>query len=131
MTNVATKWYATKGGKIGIFAGLTVLTVGTILLVRYFKNNSPEKKLAEMADKIKDQVEKDPELSKTTENKADLPNGGIGCGEVKTSFDRTYNYVKCDGVWYTISKDRSVIPTWKSLADNKTATDLLNNKYPS
>lgn len=136
------KWYKTTGGKIGIAIGVAVVIIGSALGIKYLVKKGAEKK----DDKqIGDQTT-NPETSPTnttpktepvktepTQNEKpnpDLPNNGVGCGPVRTAFDRVFNYVKCGGVWYTISKDKIKIPSWKSLANNKTATDLLNNKYP-
>ena len=137
------KWYKTTGGKIGIVIGSLAVLTGVTLLVRHFIKKGAEKK--DDTKQIGDQTKTDtttatttqttePAKTETTPNEKpnpDLPNNGVGCGPVRTAFDRVFNYVKCAGVWYTISKDKIKISKWKSLADNKTATDLLNNKYPS
>ncbi len=61
-----------------------------------------------------------------------LPNGGKGCTDVRTTYDGNYDYVKCNGVWYTQSKPNpktasKKIATWMSLGSNKVATTKLNN----
>lgn len=127
---VSTKWYKTTGGKIGIFLGVTALITGIVLAVKHFTNSDPEKKSEEVENDLKEKVESSAkEIDKKEE--VPLPNGGVGCGPLRKNFDRVYDYVKCAGIWYTISKDRVKIPEWKSLSNNKTATDLLNNKYPN
>lgn len=69
-------------------------------------------------------------------DKATLPNGGVGCGDIKTNFDRDFDYVKCDNVWYTKSKSnpasayaKGLYKDWKSLASNSVATERLNRRY--
>lgn len=126
------KWHKTTGGKILIITGIAAVITGIVIAVKKFTDASepsPEK-IQEIKDKIKDAISSKPVDSEKNEP-TDLPNGGAGCGPVQKAFDRTFDYVKCDGVWWTRSKDRVKIPEWKSLADNKTATDLLNNKYTS
>lgn len=75
--------------------------------------------------------------TETTTSKSDLPNGGVGCGSVITNYDRDFDYVKCNDVWYTKSKANAASPyarglykDWKSLEGNKVATERLNRKYP-
>jgi len=137
------KWFKTTGGKIGIVVGALALITGVTLVVRHFVKKGDEKKLPP-ADETKTETTT-PATSATTTTTtptttekpanqqvaSDLPNGGAGCGPIRKAFDRVYDYVKCNNVWYTISKDKIKIPKWKSLADNKTASDLLNNKYPN
>lgn len=130
------KWFRTTGGKIGIVVGALALVTGVVLLVKHFTKKPTEEDKKLPPDETKTDTTTKPAETKTevTPNEKtnpDLPNNGVGCSAVRTAFDRVYNYVKCAGVWYTISKDKIKIPKWKSLADNKTATDLLNNKYPS
>jgi hypothetical protein len=57
---------------------------------------------------------------------SNLPKGV--CGKVITNFGNLLDYVKCDGVWYATQREGNI--EWKSLADNSTAMNLLNNKYP-
>ena len=135
------KWFKTTGGKIGIAIGALALVTGVVLLVKHFNKKGETKKDETKKDETKTEQGADPKTDTKTNptgpfalplpENADLPNAGVGCGPVRTAFDRVYNYVKCGGVWYTISKDKIKIPKWKSLAGNKTATDLLNNKYPN
>lgn len=65
-----------------------------------------------------------------------LPNGGKGCGDVKTTYDGNYDYVRCNGIWYTQSKpnpkiESKKIATWISLGSNKIAMSKLNSRYPN
>jgi hypothetical protein len=118
------KWYKTTGGKIGIAVGIAALVTGIVIAVKKYASVAAipsEKKLNEAVDKIKEVIADMPD--------DDMPKGV--CGSIQKSFDRVFDYVKCDGVWWTISKDKIKIPEWKSLADNPTATKLLNNKYPN
>jgi len=137
MTTIAVasniKWYKTKGGKIGIFVGLGLLATGIMLYVRsQYKSSAQADNMNSVINGLKEDAEKkDSAIEATTSNTSDLPEGGKGCGDVKTNYDRAFNYVKCNNVWWTISKDKVKIPKWKSLSGNKTATDLLNNKYPN
>lgn len=117
MTDI--KWYNTTAGRVGIGLGVAGAVVGIVLLVKHFM----EPKVIDITH-LQDKKEPDKNPTHTDS----LPTGK--CADVKTGFDKSYNYVKCDGIWWTISKDRSKIPDWKSLADNKAATELLNNKYP-
>lgn len=137
------KWFKTTGGKIGIVIGTLAAVTGIVLLVNYVKNrNKPndsanETKPGQTTDQNKTETTTttttptDPKTQPVETAKSDLPNNGVGCGPIRTAFDRVYNYVKCGNIWYTISKDKIKIPNWKSLAENKTATNLLNNKYPA
>lgn len=66
------------------------------------------------------------------------PGSGLpapSCGTIKTNYDGDFDYVKCSGVWYTKSKPAggrpNVYPNWVSLANNATATQRLNTKYPN
>lgn len=138
-----------------LWVGGTIVTVGLIL---YFTlgNKSESKKDDKSQDIPEDKSsggsttttttttttkseEKGTGTSTTpTVDKSTLPNGGKGCGVVKTTFDKDFDYVKCDGVWYTKSKPNAVsayakglYKDWKSLAANKVATDRLNNRYPN
>lgn len=118
---VKVQWFKTTNGKIGIVAGvITFITIGVVLLVKHLKKTEKVEKLTIHEEKIEE-----PPIV------LELPNGGVDCGPIKTDFDRASNYVKCGDAWHIISKDKVKIPEWKSLADNKTATDLLNNKYPN
>ena len=118
------KWYKTTGGKVGIVLAITALVTGTILLISKFnKSSEPTKK------KLDEAVKKVEEATKPlTEKHENLPPGGK-VEDIKTDFDRIFNYIKVAGIWWTVSKDKIKIPEWKSLASNKAATDLLNNKY--
>ena len=117
------KWYKTTSGKIGIF----VLVAATLTGIGYLIANSIRK--PKQVPSLPDNTPTPEQAVRTDYVSAELPNMGKGCGTVKTSFDKAFDYVKCDGVWWTISKDRKTIPNWKSLEGNKIATDLLNNKY--
>ncbi len=126
------KWYSTTGGKIGIFLGLGALITGVVLLVRkkLSKSESTISMDTTTPDRIVDQAEAEkPNNTQIAYAENDLPNQGVGCGDVKTTFDKAYDYVFCNGAWWTISKDKSKIPAWKNLSDNQVATNLLNNKY--
>jgi len=75
--------------------------------------------------------------STTIHDMKSLPNGGKDCGQVRTAFDRDYDYVKCGSAWFTKSKPnpasakaKGAIPNWKSLATNKIATQRLDSRYP-
>ena len=121
-------WYKTTGGKVGIAIGAVVVLVGGFLAFKYFTKE--DKKKTESDTKKDEGVKLPPQKDVTPPSSEGLPLGAK-IGDLKTDFDRTYNYIKANGIWYTISKDKVKIPAWKSLADNKTATDLLNNKYPN
>ena len=60
-------------------------------------------------------------------DESNLPKGK--CSPVITNFGSALDYVKCDGAWFCTPRQGNV--DWKSLADNASATNLLNNKYPS
>ena len=54
---------------------------------------------------------------------------------VNLSGDKTFEYKKCDGVWFTRKKIQPNVklastPQWISLASNKGATDKLNFAFP-
>ena len=114
------KWIDTKGGKIGLWIGGGIVAlVTTVLLIRHFRRKKGEEK----TEKFKLVPVQEPVQS-------ELYPPEEGCGMIVYSFDRTFNYVKCGEVWHVISKDMVKIPNWKPLS-NKTAINLLNNKYPS
>jgi hypothetical protein len=60
------------------------------------------------------------------------PKTQSGCSQVRYDYDKTYNYKKCDGVWFTMKKNL-MSSKWASLADPKWATAVanLNAKYPN
>ena len=60
---------------------------------------------------------------------ANAPATGDGVSPIRTDHDKTWNYQKKSGVWYTAKKDGTVL--WTSLAKNKKATDTLNAAYPN
>lgn len=67
-----------------------------------------------------------------------LPNKGVGCSSPVTTYDRDYDYVKCNGIWWTRSKAapatpaaKGKYPNWVSLEKNEVATKLLNTRYPN
>lgn len=67
-----------------------------------------------------------------------LPNHGEGCSPLRDKFDGNFNYIKCKGNWYTISKlhpknssTKGKVPNWKDISGNKAATDKLNKAYPN
>jgi cytoskeletal protein RodZ len=51
-----------------------------------------------------------------------LPNGASSCERTVQNHDRSWNYVKCSGTWYTQRKGSS---GWKSLAGNTVAINRL------
>lgn len=73
--------------------------------------------------------------SDRTVDLSSIPNSG-GCSSPQLNYDGNYDYVKCDGVWYTQSKPNPKtsggnIATWKSLKDNTIATEKLDSRYPN
>lgn len=77
-------------------------------------------------------------VSTTVHDMSSLPNGGKGCGQVQSTFDGNYDYVKCGTSWFTISKanptsasTKGSIPNWKDLSGNAIATQRLNSRYPN
>lgn len=145
------EWWASKSTTTkGLLIGGTLATISAIV---YFstrkkedlsKNHLDLKALTKVDDEDtsknkEEQVNNAPSnVSKPQVDKSTLPNGGVGCGDVKVSFDKDFDYVKCDGVWYTKSKINAVSPSakglykeWKSLATNKIATERLSRRYPN
>lgn len=53
-----------------------------------------------------------------------LPNGATSCERTVQNHDRSWNYVKCSGTWYTQRKGSS---GWKSLAGNTVAINRLES----
>jgi hypothetical protein len=70
-----------------------------------------------------------------TESIIKVANPSGTCGIRRTDYDRDFDYIKCNGVWYTISKPNSsrgvVYGDWLSLASNALATQRLNSRYPN
>lgn len=145
------QWWSSKSTTT---KGLLIVgTLATISAIVYFstrkkedlsKNHLDLKKITEEAnagastDIENKTTEKDTQETKPQIDKSTLPNGGVGCGDVKTTYDKDFDYVKCDGVWYTKSKPNAISPSarglykeWKSLAGNKIATDRLSRRYPN
>jgi hypothetical protein len=61
-----------------------------------------------------------------------------GCGKIKTNHDADFIYRKCDGVWYTKSKNhpyskyaKGFFKEWTSLTDNPKANERLAQRYPA
>jgi len=130
------KWHTTTAGRVGIVLGVAALALGTYLGIKHFRK--PKINLDTTPDNSQKTITNTPAAAPAKPQSASktytadqLPNGGNGCADVKTTFDKVYDYVKCNGDWWTISKDAAngKIKTWTSLANNKTATDLLNNRY--
>lgn len=131
------KWYSSTAGKVGIVLGIAVVAIGTYFGIQHFRKPKEETKIPDAGAK----TETKPNSSATAKpnnpvaskeyTPDQLPNKGVGCGDVKSTFDKVYDYVKCNSDWWTISKDTAngKIKTWTSLASNKTATDLLNNRF--
>ncbi len=132
-TTLVTKsaWYKTTKGKWGIVIGLAaIVTTAVVLIIKNTNKviNAPsgsKKKEQPPAAQAENVVV---DLPNNIYNAENLPGNGAKCGTVITGFGTTSDYVKCDGTWYTTVKKGIA---WKSLADNKTAVELLNNKYPS
>lgn len=98
------------------------------------------------ADGAVDDVEEPNNTPTNTTVNSALPSGT--CGTIKTDYDGDFDYVRCTPaqsnlqtfvplapVWYTRSKPTggkpNVYKTWVSLANNTTATQRLNAKYPN
>ena len=138
MTTIAANvnLYKTPAGKVGIVAGVLLFITGVILTVKHYTQPT-QPAIDDGTTTSEEGTTQTPAQTNSTvaspsdsvTNTDSLPLGT--CGPLHTDFDRVYNYVKCDGVWWTISKDKVKIKEWTSLANNKTASDLLNNKYSS
>src|SRR4051812_33666720 len=105
------KWFKTTGGKVGIVLGSIAAVIGTVLLVKHFrkpKDQSTTTTTSDSSKQITDQPKNDqvaaanntstttaPVNNNTSAPAGDLPNGGVGCGPIRTAFDRIYNYIKC------------------------------------
>lgn len=147
-----TKWYKTKKGKIIIgVAVAAIAAITTTIIVLNNKKKKEQKKLDDGQSKqdgintttnagANPQTQTPSSTPKKSDNtapkskeysKSELPNNGVGCGDVKTNFDRQYDYVKCNGDWYAISKDRTngKLPAWTSLTGKPNAISLLDNKF--
>lgn len=145
------EWWASKSTTT---KGLLIVgTLATISAIVYFstrkkedlsKNHLDLKSLTKIDDEDTSKNKEEqvnntsPNVSKPQVDKSTLPNGGVGCGEVKFSFDRDFDYVKCDGIWYTKSKANAASPSakdrfkeWTSLSGNKVASERLSRRYPN
>lgn len=152
MTEQVTKlgWWASKskGAKAGIIIfGTLVASAITFGIIHYSKKSDPanpnkpnppsdsskeETSIGEKTISIKDSK---PHVET---NALTLPNKGVGCSEVITTFDRDYDYVKCAGIWYTKSKQnpsstdaKDRFKDWTSLEKNEVATRRLATRYPN
>lgn len=99
-------------------------------------NNSSSENTDEASQIVSESINESYE-QKTDVIDATLPNGGVDCSDVKSKFDRDYDYVKCKGIWYTKSKTNPAskfakdrYKDWTSLESNPVATERLNRRYP-
>ena len=141
MTVNSIKWYKTPGGKIALGVAIVGVLTGIGFAVKHFFFDKQAPTLPPAKTDTTDINTSSPaQVVKTDYVATELPNLGKGCGTVKKDFDKAYNYVKCDGVWWVASKNGTPITAkwaetadksgvWVSIAKNKTATDLLDNKY--
>lgn len=64
-----------------------------------------------------------------TTQTASTPQTKTSCSETKNlAGDKTWDYRKCDGVWFT--RRKGTTGSWISLAGNKTATSKLDLAFP-
>lgn len=126
--SLKTKWHKTTGGKILIVALTAIGVTGLVFLVKHYTKPKHVFK-SETKPENKEQAED----NNNSFAEAELPNGGKDCSDIKTTFDKDFNYIKCKADWYIISKDIKVgkIKEWTSLSGNKTASELLNKRYYS
>ena len=122
------KCYKTTLGKVGIFVGIAaIVTISAILI-----SKSKKKSNIAVPDVKKDDVKQTDAKIENSQNSTvgNMPYGV--CEQPILNHDKVYNYVRCNGIWHTISKDtiNGKIKQWTSLENNKTATTLLNEKYP-
>jgi hypothetical protein len=139
---------------IGIIAALTVAAAGIggyLFWKKSKKESKPsslentsssekseEAKSGSSTDESTNKAEPKKEESKGDKPKAETPKlgGAKACSEiVNLAGDKTYEYRKCDNVWFTRKKIKpnerlSKQPQWISLANNKAATDKLNFAFP-
>lgn len=65
-----------------------------------------------------------------------LPNNGEKCGELIQTFDKDFDYVKCDGAWHIKSKAsplsdhaKNLYKEWMPIKE-PVLIDRLNRRYP-
>lgn len=129
-----------KGAKaLYIIGGIGLIATGVYFATRKKEDDSSKKtpttdsKTQELSEQTSPNQDIQPVIDVTT-----LPNKGVGCGSVKMTYDRDFDYVKCDGIWYTKSKPnaasqfaKGLYKDWTSLKDNSVATERLERRYPN
>ena len=150
MSGIVTWWGGQSKFAKGIYIVGTLAAIGGIVYFATRKKKDDFKKssnshsyqdIPDMNSVSKDTTSGTPEIKPANTivkpepvmDRSTFPNGGKGCGEVKTTFDRDFDYVKCDGVWYTKSKPSAkiVYKEWKSLKGNVVANERLDRRYPN
>ncbi len=99
-------------------------------------HSDPEKNEEELANERAASVINKLE-SNNSVNPATLPNGGVGCSELRTAFDSNNDFIKCDGTWYIKTKanpsDKSQVgkfPEWNPLQEGQLIIEQLTSRYP-
>lgn len=114
-------------------------TIGAIVGIAIYltKDNSDDEKISKKeyggdGDKSNDKFEKQPKIEKDIE----LPNKGENCGDIITTFDKDFDYIKVNGIWHIKSKDNPISSyakglhkEWSSLENNAVVIDRLNRRY--
>lgn len=136
-------FYSKNKDVVNVFG--IVFLVGVVFVVaRDIQKKSRARKNKELDNftpKIIDpvEIEKEPTIENPTGSiKKDTPTDAVKCSSVITDFDKDFDYIKCDMIWYTRSKknaktisNRDLYPNWTSLRNNNKAIDILNKRYPN
>ncbi len=142
-TPIKLGWWASKSTGTKWFLAITGIAIivggGYLISTQFRRQEEPEKEKVNVPDESKDNSTVVPE-EKKEEKKTELytlPNKGIGCSDIIDNFDSNFSYVKCNGIWWTKSKEnpsnvetKGKYPEWTSLETNEVQSKLLNTRYP-
>lgn len=128
-------WWAGRSTGTKVILGLLgvgLIIAGATFAVKHFKQQPDTRELdSSIEDELVSKLEK-------AVDQYTLPNKGIGCSEVRDTFDANCDYVKCNNIWYAKSKQNPAneatagkYPEWTSIESSEVTTKLLNTRYPS
>lgn len=132
-------WWASRstGTKVLLVVlGVGIVIGGSVLAYNHFNKQDESPKTPPSTPESKPEVDAVGD-KKEKKDLYTLPNKGIGCSDVITNHDGNFDYVKCNKVWWIISKEnpsneetKGKHPDWTSLESNEVLTKLLNTRYP-
>lgn len=90
----------------------------------------------QQAEENKSSVDSTQEQQGIVYDASTLPNGGVDCATPRLNYDGNYDYVKCKGIWYVKSKQKSKtpsvnVPNWAGLKPESLRASRLESRYPN